>query len=142
MEKFFKIIIGVSLIIITLTQFAFADLTKKDIEDIRAIVREEVSREVEALRNEMNIRFEEMNKRFEQRFEQIDRQFYWLYLLLSGIIALIGVMVSSVLWLAKQDRPVTTKHYNEILKRESYLEKELLKLKEDMAKYLAVAHSS
>lgn len=142
MEKFFKIIIGISSIIIILTQFAFADLTKKDIEDIRAIVREEVSREVEALRNEMNIRFEEMNKRFEQRFEQIDRQFYWLYLLLSGIIALIGVMVSSVLWLAKQDRPVTTKHYNEILKRESYLEKELLKLKEDMAKYLAVAHSS
>lgn len=142
MEKFFKIIIGVSLIIITLTQFAFADLTKKDIEDIRAIVREEVSREVEALRNEMNIRFEEMNKRFEQRFEQIDRQFYWLYILLSGIIALIGIMVSSVLWLAKQDRPVTTKHYNEILKRESYLEKELLKLKEEIAKYLAVAHNS
>ncbi len=142
MEKFFKIIIGVTLIIITFTQFAFADLTKKDIEEIRAIVREEVSREVGDLRNEMNIRFEEMNKRFEQRFEQIDRQFYWLYILLSGIIALIGIMVSSVLWLAKQDRPVTTKHYNEILKRESYLEKELLKLKEEMAKYLAVAHSS
>lgn len=149
MEKFFKIIIGISSIIIILTQFAFADLTKKDIEDIRAIVREEVSREVESLKNETNAKIEglrnEMNARFDgidNRFEQINRQFNWLYILLSGIIALIGVMVSSILWLAKQDRPVTTKHYNEILKRESYLEKELVKLKEDMAKYLAVAQSS
>lgn len=112
-------------------------------------MREEVSREVESLKNETNAKIEglrnEMNARFDgidNRFEQINRQFNWLYILLSGIIALIGVMVSSILWLAKQDRPVTTKHYNEILKRESYLEKELVKLKEDMAKYLAVAQSS
>lgn len=138
----FKILRGIILIVITSTQFAFADLTKNDIEEIRAIVREEVSREVGALRNEMNIRFEETNKRFEDRFEEVDKRFQWLYILLSSIIALIGIMVSSVLWLAKQDRPITTKHYNEILKRENYLEKELLKLKEEMAKYLAPAHSS
>ncbi len=168
MNRLLKIIVGLVLII-TSAQFASADLTKNDIEEIRAIVREEVSREVGALRNEMNAKIDglkdEMNARFEEvdtrfkevdtrfkevdtRFKEIDKRFegiynlfHWLYILLSGIIALIGIMVSSVLWLAKQDRPVTIKHYKEIKERESYLEKELQKLRKDLGEHLVVAHS-
>jgi len=152
MEKIFKIMIGLTVtLIVTSSQFAFADLTKNDIEEIRAIVREEVSKEVNSLRNEMNARFEGVDKRFEgvdkrfeeidKRFEEIGKLFHLLYILLSGIIALIGIMVSSVLWLAKQDRPVTMKHYNEIMERETYLEKELWKLKGDLKEHLTLAHA-
>ncbi|MEW6482952.1 MAG: hypothetical protein AB1397_08200, partial [bacterium] len=65
-----------------------------------------------------------------KRFEGIDKLFHWLYILLSSIIGLIGVMVGSVLWLAKQERPMSMKHYKGITKREEYLEEEIFKLKE------------
>ncbi len=144
MDRFLKIIGRLTLIILAVvsSQFAFADLTKEDIEEIRVIVREEISREVNALRNEMNAKFERVDKQFEgvdrrfedidRRFEDIDKRFQLLYILLSSIIALIGIMVGAVLWLAKQDRPVTTKHYNEIMERESYLEKGLMKVKREL----------
>ncbi|MEW6007767.1 MAG: hypothetical protein AB1595_06440 [bacterium] len=106
----------------------FSELSKSDIEEIRKIVREEVQREVGALRQEMNLKFEAVD----QRFEAVDKLFHWLYILLSSIIGLIGVMVASVLWLAKQERPMSMKHYNEITTRERWLEKEVLKLKKDI----------
>ncbi|MEW6102562.1 MAG: hypothetical protein AB1630_01890 [bacterium] len=111
----------------------FSELSKNDIEEIRKIVREEVSREVGALRQEMNIKFEAVDQRFkalDQRFEEIDKRFHLLYILLSSIIGFIGIMVGSVLWLAKQERPMSMKHYKEITKREEYLEKEIFELKE------------
>ncbi|MEW6482944.1 MAG: hypothetical protein AB1397_08155 [bacterium] len=111
----------------------FSELSKNDIDKIRKIVREEVQREVGALRKEMNLKFEAQDQRFEaidKRFEGIDKLFHWLYILLSSIIGLIGIMVGSVLWLAKQERPMSMKHYKEITKREEYLEKEIFDLKE------------
>ncbi|MEW6102567.1 MAG: hypothetical protein AB1630_01915 [bacterium] len=125
----------------------FSELSKNDIEEIRKIVREEVQREVGALRQEMNLKFEAQEQRFEaidqrfeavdqrfealdQRFEEIDKRFHLLYILLSSIIGFMGIMVGSVLWLAKQERPMSMKHYKEITKREEYLEKEIFELKE------------
>lgn len=151
MDRLLKIIVAVTLMVILSPSSAFAELTKKDREEIRAIVREEVSREVEALRREMNARFEgienEMDAKFggienemNARFEEIDKRFNWLYLLLSSIIALIGIMVGAVIWLAKQDRPVSMKHYNEIIERESYLEKELSKLKKAFTEHQIMVH--
>ncbi|MEW6680840.1 MAG: hypothetical protein AB1297_07500, partial [bacterium] len=49
----------------------FSELSKNDIEKIRKIVREEVQREVGALRQEMNLKFEAQD----QRFEAIDKLF-------------------------------------------------------------------
>lgn len=103
----------------------WADLSKNDIEEIRKIVKEEVGREVGALRQEVNIRFSEIDK----RFEEIDKRFHWLYILLSSIIGLIGIMVGSVLWLARQERPMSMKHYKEITKRQKYIENEISELR-------------
>ena len=51
---------------------------------------------------QMNSRFNDMNN----RFDDINSKFNWLYIMLSSIIALNGVVVGSVVWLARQDRPI------------------------------------
>jgi tetrahydromethanopterin S-methyltransferase subunit G len=130
-------------------------LTKKDIEEIRRIVKEEVNEsanslrnEMNALKNEMNARFEAMNERIDdlrtemyKRFDGIARLFHWLYILLAGIIALNGAMVGSVVWLAMQDRPIAKKHYDTIIAREDEFEAKLSQLEKLLKSHLELAHA-
>jgi len=77
---------------------------------------------------QMNNRFNDMNN----RFDDINSKFNWLYIMLSSIIALNGVMVGSVVWLARQDRPIAQRHYDQIIDRETQLEREVRRLSDDM----------
>lgn len=85
---------------------------------------------------QMNNRFNDMNNRFNDmnnRFDDINSKFNWLYIMLSSIIALNGVMVGSVVWLARQDRPIAQRHYDLINQREAELEQQVRKLSEEVA---------
>jgi hypothetical protein len=73
---------------------------------------------------QMNNRFNDMNN----RFDDINSKFNWLYIMLSSIIALNGVMVGSVVWLARQDRPIARRHYDQIIHREDELERQMRRL--------------
>lgn len=78
--------------------------------------------------NDMNDRFDDMNN----RFDDINSKFSWLYIMLSSIIALNGVVVGSVVWLARQDRPIAQRHYDLINQREAELERQVRSLSADM----------
>ncbi|MFQ5456679.1 MAG: hypothetical protein ACE5EA_10880, partial [Nitrospirota bacterium] len=58
----------------------------------------------------------------------------YLYILLSAVIALNGAMVGSVIWLARQDRPIGERHYRMILDREDILEDEIRQMKKELKK--------
>lgn len=62
----------------------------------------DTNKRIDDLRADLNNRFGDMNN----RFDDLKSKFAWLYILLSSIIALNGVMVGSVIWLARQDRPI------------------------------------
>ncbi|MDP2208118.1 MAG: hypothetical protein Q8K98_04995 [Bacteroidota bacterium] len=71
----------------------------------------------------------------------ISDKFSWLYILLSAIIALNGVMVGAVVWLARQDRPIGLRHYEKILEKEESTEidiKTLAKAVKDIDNRLSV----
>jgi len=103
-------------------------------------LRSEMNARFAELRGDMNARFEEISARFEGinarfgdingRFDDLKSKFGWLYLLLSAIIALNGAMVGSVVWLARQERPVGQRHYEQILRREDEIEREILSLRQ------------
>ncbi|MBI4691554.1 MAG: hypothetical protein HY754_15015 [Nitrospirae bacterium] len=67
-----------------------AELTKKDIEELRIIVREEVRSEV----NHIDKRLDDINKRIDDTNRRIDDLKDLLYVILAGMFALIGF----VLW--------------------------------------------
>jgi chaperonin cofactor prefoldin len=77
---------------------------------------------------QMNNRFTDMNN----QFDDINSKFNWLYIMLSSIIALNGVVVGSVVWLARQDRPIVQRHYDLINHREAELEKQVRRLSEEV----------
>lgn len=134
---------SMALVIIAVgVNFGFAELTKEDVTEVRKIVKEEIK----TLRDEMNDRFEElrsdMNARFESIEGNISSNFSWLYILLAAIIALNGTMVGAVVWLARQDKPVTQRHYKKILEREDKLEEELSAVSRKVELHLSTAHAS
>ncbi len=66
------------------------------------------------------------------RFDDLTANFTWLFILLSSIIVLNGVMVASVIWLARQDRPIAQRHYDLINQREAEIERELRRLSKEV----------
>jgi uncharacterized membrane protein SpoIIM required for sporulation len=143
-----RILSTIILLILLSSNYVYADLTKKDIEEIRRIVKEEVNESANSLRNEMNARFKAVNERIDdlrsdiyKRFDGIARLFHWLYILLAGIIALNGAMVGSVVWLAMQDRPIAKKHYDTIIAREDEFEAKLSQLEKLLKSHLELAHA-
>ena len=80
-----------------------------------------LDKRIDDLRGDMNNRFQDMRAKFN-----------WLYILLSAIIALNAAMVGSVVWLARQDRPVGQRHYDEIIDREIKFERKLIALSNDV----------
>ena len=80
-----------------------------------------LDKRIDDLRGDMNNRFQDMIAKFS-----------WLFILLSAIIALNAAMVGSVIWLARQDRPIGQRHYDEIIDREIKFERKLITLSNDV----------
>ncbi len=89
----------------------------------------DTNKRIDDLRADMNSRFNDMNN----RFEDLNSKFNWIYGLLSAIIALVGVMVGSVIWLARQDRPLGQRHYDQLLANDERFESEIRKLSKDLS---------
>jgi len=89
---------------------------------------DDTNKRIDDLRADMNSRFNDMNN----RFEDLNSKFSWIYGLLSAIIALIGIMVGSVIWLARQDRPIGQRHYDQLLDNDKRLENRITRLSEDL----------
>jgi len=79
--------------------------------------------------DDLNLRIDDLRSDMNNRFEDMNRKFNWLYILLGAIIALNGAMVGSVIWLARQERPIGQKQYDELLDREFQLQKEIREIK-------------
>ncbi|MDI6791476.1 MAG: hypothetical protein QME81_01220 [bacterium] len=78
---------------------ARADLSKKDVEEIRQIVREEVTYAVTQVEKRLSQRIDEVEKRLDQRIDELDKRVSSqindldkrLSLYLQALIALIGI---------------------------------------------------
>jgi septal ring factor EnvC (AmiA/AmiB activator) len=110
------------LILIPLTAFGQQDDTVKE----RLIRLEEGQKSLNQRFDDVNKRFDDVNKRFDdvnRRIDDlrsdIDKRFNWLYLLVSAIIALNGAMVGSVVWLARQERPMSKKELQKLIEEET-----------------------
>jgi hypothetical protein len=85
--------------------------------------------------NAVDARFEAIDERFDavdQRFDAVDKQFGYLYMHLSAMIGLNGVIVGTVVWLARRDKPMVQRHYDELVERDRELERELRALKREL----------
>jgi len=101
-------LLAVLFIFLITPSFLRAELTKKDLEEIRAIVKEEIShveKRLDLLERSVDKRLEQFDKRFEQidkRFEQIDKRLGFMENLMIGMLAvfggLCGVFVGLLLW--------------------------------------------
>lgn len=58
--------------------------------------------------------FKAVNQRIDTLEASVKERFNYLYIMIGALIALMGVMVSTVVWMARQDRPVAQKHYERI----------------------------
>jgi len=106
--------------------WAEAALTKEDLKEIRQLVREEV----QVVEKRLEMRIEGVEKRLDSLERATDAKFAWVFTLLAAIVALMGIMVSAVIWLARQDKPITQRHYEQILAREDRLEEKLRHLEQ------------
>jgi hypothetical protein len=78
---------------------------KPSIEE-RLIRLDEGQKSIKIQIDNTNKRIDDLRADMNSRFDDLKSKFGWLYILLSSIIALNGVMVGSVIWLARQDRPI------------------------------------
>ena len=89
-----KIILFLLIVLMYLPSLSFAELTKKDIEEIRTIVKEEIAN--------VDKRIELLEKSIDQRFQQIDKRLEFIQNLIIGMLAvfggLCGVFVGLLLW--------------------------------------------
>lgn len=111
-----KFIVILSGVLLLLTAPAFAELSAEDIGKIRVIVnaevsasetriKEHVSQEVKTL----NVKIDEMDKRLAGRIDEMDKQYDRLFtlvtVLLTAVIAIIGIPLAMILYLIrKQER--------------------------------------
>lgn len=112
------------LILIPLTSFSQQDDTKE-----RLIRLEEGQKALNQRFDDVNKRFDDVNRRIDDLRNDIDKRFNWLYLLVSAIIALNGAMVGSVVWLARQERPMSKKELQKLIERTESIDFEVTELK-------------
>jgi len=75
--------------------------------------------------DDVNKRIDDVNKRIDGLRADVNKRFNWLYMLLAAIIALNGAMVGSVVWLARQERPIGHYEYEKLQERDFTLEERL-----------------
>jgi len=113
------------LILIPLTAFSQQDDTIKE-----SLIRlEEGQKALNQRFDDVNKRFDDANRRIDDLRNDIDKRFNWLYLLVSAIIALNGAMVGSVVWLARQERPMSKKEFEKLIEKTETIDFEVAELK-------------
>jgi len=113
------------LILIPLTAFSQQDDTIKE-----SLIRlEEGQKALNQRFDDVNKRFDDVNRRIDDLRNDIDKRFNWLYILVSAIIALNGAMVGSVVWLARQERPMSKKEFEKLIEKTDTIDFELAELK-------------
>lgn len=89
-----KIILVLFIGLMVIPSFSFAELTKKDIEEIRTVVKEEIAH--------VDKRIDMLERSVDKRFEQIDKRLEFMQNLMIGMLAvfgsLCGVFVGLLLW--------------------------------------------
>jgi septal ring factor EnvC (AmiA/AmiB activator) len=65
-----------------------------------------------------NLRIDDMNERFNDTNSRIDSGFNLLATLLAALIGLNAVIVGVIFWFARQDRPVSKKHYDKLIQQD------------------------
>ena len=98
----------------------------------RLIRLEEGQKNIDKRFDGVNNRIDDLRSDMNSRFQDMRAKFSWLFILLSAIIALNAAMVGSVIWLARQDRPIGQRHYDEIIDREIKFERKLITLSNDV----------
>ncbi len=104
-ERFNMKLLSIIVLILSLSVIfvspLYAELTKKDMEEIRRVIKEEIT----DLEKNIDKRFEQIDKRFEQidkRFEQIDKRLEFMQNLMLAMLGvfggLCGVFVGLLLW--------------------------------------------
>ena len=129
-----KIVFGVVLSLVFLTNIASADLTKQDIEEIRKIVKEEIQ--------QVNIRINDLDSKLSQRIDnvesglngRIDDLRSLLYVILAGMFALVGF----VLWDRRTVLAPAVKKMELLEEREGKLERILREFAEKEPKLATI----
>jgi len=85
-----RVVILVFTLILLMTINAQAELTKKDIEEIRRIIKEELYH--------VDKRFEQIDKRFEQIDKRFDQFMNFIWILATIFIGITGVTISLAIW--------------------------------------------
>jgi predicted PurR-regulated permease PerM len=100
--------IAIFFFVVVFIQSSFAALTKEDLEEIRAIVREEIE-----------IRMRGIDKQFEQidkRFEQIDRRFEQIMNFMWILVVIFVGITSTTIGFALWDRRTMVRPFEEKVK--------------------------
>ncbi len=142
MRNFTIVLLAMLFLLSTYTAYAQEPAREKNLTpsiEERLIRLEEGQKTIQIQIESTNRRIEDTNKRIDDlradmnnRFDDLKSKFGWLYILLSSIIALNGVMVGSVIWLARQDRPIGQRHYEQLLANDERFEKEISRLSKDL----------
>jgi hypothetical protein len=115
--------------------FAQESTTEKNLKpsiEERLIRLDEGQKNIQIQIDNTNKRIDDLRADINNRFDDLKSKFGWLYILLSSIIALNGVMVGSVIWLARQDRPIGQRHYDLLLENDERFESEISRLSKDL----------
>ncbi|MFH2011762.1 MAG: hypothetical protein ABIJ37_03505 [Pseudomonadota bacterium] len=80
----------------------------------------------------VNQRIDDLNASVKERFSYVYIMLGGVLALLGGVMAIMGVMISKVISMASQDRPVAQKHYERIVKREDEMEVDIRSLKREV----------
>jgi predicted PurR-regulated permease PerM len=108
--------------VVVFIQSSFAALTKEDLEEIRAIVREEIEirmRGIDKQFEQIDKRFEQVDKRFEQvdkRFEQIDKRFEQIMNFMWILVVIFVGITSTTIGFALWDRRTMVRPFEEKVK--------------------------
>jgi predicted PurR-regulated permease PerM len=107
--------IAIFFFVVVFIQSSFGALTKEDLEEIRAIVREEIEIRMRGIDKQ----FEQIDKRFEQidrRFEQIDRRFEQIMNFMWILVVIFVGITSATIGFALWDRRTMVRPFEEKVK--------------------------
>jgi len=77
-----------------------------------------IEKRLDDLNISLNQRIDDTNKRIDDTNQRLDNDFTLLTAMLAALIGLNTVMLGVAFWIARQDRPVSKKHYDKLLKQD------------------------
>ena len=89
-----------SLLSLIIASTAESNLTPKDLEDIREIVKEAVTESEKRIKEYVNLRFDSVDKRFDSVDKRMTHQANFTY----GLMALVAIAIGFPAWRSQKDR--------------------------------------